>query len=609
MAYCAKCGRQIEDASRFCQYCGFPVTPEPDSSRVENAEKRQDRDTESAAKQGEWEKRFGMQDDTVQDAGRPAGSRGKKIWWKCIAAAAVIVMAAVIVVWKTRPEKETEAVYYAFPELEDAAGVWYDGENDEICGYLINGNEVSEYEKAVAAQNGTTAFQKEPEGEVFIWGSGSLKSIPGPIEDFCISGSGEKIACKTEKGGTYLWDVQTGESIQLSESGSPSWISWTGAAVRVGDYVIAQDGKYKSFIEDKVIAVSSDGLRCYFYYYELDENGRYDCVLAERVNDSTTAVIRCPADEGNLSDEYRPRITAHSADYREIIVQLGQDIYYYKEGEEAKRITGTGGGELIALASICYTSRNQPGIAYAGRVYARKDRPQRRILNNIYLLEKELEEYTAAASLVWLDEDMRLTEVVPDIRGNACLSEDGTKLWCESGGKLVFASLSEKGFALQDSGTAYIQAQYDASGKAKYSDIAAAPDGTKACYIDTEGKLWMCTADSLNHPKVIADDVFWVRCSAEGEFYVLRNAEGQGRELYRISGDRLTDLQMEHVVDVCMTKNDIYVVTEEDGSDRNETKRCLYHRNDAGEYDKLLEDSNSTMYFVDYNWYGTRATG
>ncbi len=101
MAYCAKCGRQIEDASRFCQYCGFPVTPGPDSSRVENVEKRQDRDTESAAKQGEWEKRFGMQDDTVQDAGRPAGSRGKKIWWKGIAAAAVIVMAAVIVYWKT----------------------------------------------------------------------------------------------------------------------------------------------------------------------------------------------------------------------------------------------------------------------------------------------------------------------------------------------------------------------------------------------------------------------------------------------------------------------------------------------------------------------------
>ncbi len=592
MAYCAKCGRQIEDASRFCQYCGFPVTPGPDSSRVENVEKRQDRDTESAAKQGEWEKRFGMQDDTVQDAGRPAGSRGKKIWWKGIAAAAVIVMAAVIVVWKTRPEKETEAVYYAFPELPDAVSVYFhDGEDDDY-NYLINGNEVSEYETAVAAQNGTAAVQKETGGEVSILGNSSLKSIPGPIEAFCISGSGEKIACGTEDGGTYVWDIQAGENTQISESGMPSGISWTGNVVRMGNKINIKERKFNESIRDDMIAVAPDGL--YGYFYSMGS-------FVRRMNGSDITIIK-----GGNNEDF-PNIAAHSADYREIIVQLGQDIYYYKEGEEAERITGAGGGKLMALASLgCEPSpENQYyGIAYG--IGRGNDRPQRRILNNIYLLGNELEGISYnKLSLVWLDEDMQLTEVVPDIKGNACLSEDGTKLWCESGGRLVFASLTEKGFALQDSGTAYLQTEYDEySGKAGYSDIAAAPDGTKACYIDTEGKLWMCTADSLNHPQMIADDVFWVGCSAEGEFYVLRNTEGWGWELHEISGDRLTDLQMEHVVDVRMTKNDIYVVTatKEVGNDYYETNYCLYHRNDDGEYDKLL--SNSGMNAYSYYWDG-----
>ena len=53
-----------------------------------------------------------------------------------------------------------------------------------------------------------------------------------------------------------------------------------------------------------------------------------------------------------------------------------------------------------------------------------------------------------------------------------------------------------------------------------------------------------------------------------------------------------------------MTKNDIYVVTatKEVGNDYYETNYCLYHRNDDGEYDKLL--SNSGMNAYSYYWDG-----
>lgn len=141
--------------------------------------------------------------------------------------------------------------------------------------------------------------------------------------------------------------------------------------------------------------------------------------------------------------------------------------------------------------------------------------------------------------------------------------------------------------------------------------IAATSDGETACFIGDDGALWMCTPDTIQNPRRVTDNAFWVQCSADNEFFLMKGdfAEyfsGNFCDLYLIDTEGAINYQYGNVLDVYMTKDNVYIVVGKD-SDHiylEDTICALYCKNESG-YKLLYDDFSARS--VSMVWWGEKS--
>lgn len=612
--YCSKCGKQLEEGIRFCKYCGAAVS----QAEVSSSERADDSGIKQAEETG--------QKESVSDAATPKQKRNKNV----ILALALIAITviAVMVVWSLQGESDSRVAVnsYALPELPDAL--------IEYPQRLVDGQSlitVPDNRKAVQmAEDGTIAIMIDH--KVVIYNNGTqIGEIPTPANYFYLCGSGEKIVYGTTNTNSYLWDIADSKSTLVSDTHMSYGISYDGNMLDMHDHYSRNGEEPQGMVFSYIRDMSPDGK--YVYYGKAYRNTSSDgmeqhySIFGVMINGKSYDLL-------SYSDpDYVPWIIACSQDYREVLFTFKDDIYYFSvdntmaTGFKAQHVGNVNGGILLTLNmattanSITYLGHDvirkwreygDIGIYYNAYQY----RTQKSVQNNVFCLLKE-QSGMKTASIVRLV-DNQLVELIPNITGNLCLSADETKLWCVADGRLTFCDLAVESPHAVYCDTAYVCAYVNEYGSLRADisgaldswtvPIAATSDGGTACFISTDGSLWICTPDMIRNPRFITDNAFWVQCSADNEFYLMKGncteyLEGRFCELYLIGTDGGMTYQYRDVLDMYMTKSDVYIAVgrKSDSTYIGDTLCALYCKNDGG-YKLIYDDHNVEN--IDFLWWG-----
>lgn len=442
------------------------------------------------------------------------------------------------------------------------------------------------------AEDGTIAIQREEDGEVYIYHNGVESVIPAPVEYFILSESGNVIIYGKSELDASRWDVSSGESRSISDKMRAVGISGDGAIISLRD----EDYFYLSVNENEPqecpggIFISGD---CIYSVHSrvsdyIDGSTSWDTELYifsgewQKIMDWST------------EDFSLLKMVAHNAEQGEILFEFRpQKAYYYYSGQDGENIPkhiSSGNGRLMPLDKFANYDDVMAwkNTEYYTGYYFPYDIPGNYIgsvLGNLYCMVRDDAAENDGFSIVELDENMELTEVVPDVNSNVFLSRDGRKLWCVSGKRLAYydrsAGKPKAQFCKEPCGMDMIDEQ---NGVAIAKPFVAASDGSRVCFIGADGTLWMCTPDTLERPKAVEiSDAAEVYCSGENEFFVLcRKSAGEPGDLYRVKQDGRCIKEYSGVVDVCATKSNFYILAESEVTSwANAGYHELYVREDA----------------------------
>lgn len=532
--------------------------------------------------------------------------KSKKLKLKILAAifvlGAVIISIVLFSVVK-RSKENVDAIFYALPELPDMIGFYSEEKPNE---QLIDTNNRLFEASMVGTQigeNGTIATQLKEGGDVEIYQNGIKNTIPSPVEYFYLSNNGRKIVYGASKEETFIWDVLSEKSKLISDETGARGISHDGNILYLNDTnnygEFYSKGRNLSWRVPGIIIGTSAGGK---YNYCLGRNAFY-----LDISGAKGRIMDWPED---YSGAY---IIAHSSDYTEILFRVKEDVYYYSVKnypQEAEYVKGSGNGYLFSLEDMAAGISLDDWMDFwlphqVGAVNSR-NRSSHSILNNLYCLVKE-EGETRSVSIVMLNSNKELVELIPDLVSNVCLSQDGKKMWCIAGGKAVFYDMAAKNPEVQYCTESYARMYYSTYDNMDYRidygvyddnvrgfvSIAMTADGSKMCFVGEDGKLWMCTPDTVDDPEPLMENALWVWCSSNDEFYVLTGENlNESGDLYMINSEGDAIYQYSNVEDVYMTKSNVYLLTEKENSSDHE----LYYK-DNGKYRLLNSDVSSMKKF------------
>lgn len=594
--YCSNCGKQLEDGVRFCKYCGVP-TSHPETAAPEPT------DIPCIKLENCIVPEKPLYGETISK------NKGRK---GIILATALMAVVVIISAFKFMSKKNTVSDSIAQPELPD---ILYVTDNDHN-GFLINGQELlpmpEEIRYLQIAEDGTVAVQTNDSGEVLIYRGGvQIGEIPGQVDYFYLCGDGKKLAYGTSNTDTYLWDVSTGNGTLVSDEYASRGITYDGKWLDMGSRICKNGNAFADSGLGYIEYISPNGKYIYggrmYRTTSEDDETTYHPSFTARIYGNNKTIFSDDSDP----EGYYPYAITCSQDYKEILFRVHDDIYYFSadDMDKAQYVGNVGGGVLLPInmvqsktSVLSYEDTVlewcNNGYYYGG--YSVRDRQyvtQKTIQNNVFCwLEAHGDIFSV--SLVRFA-DNQLVRLIPNITGNICLSADETKLWCVSDGRLVFCDLSadlpRPVYCNADCVRAYTYDGYyadiDISGtqEAVSVPIAATSDGEKVCFIGLDGTLWMCTPETVENPQRIADNAFWVQCSSNNEFYLMKGNyteyfNGRFCDLYLIDADGAMVYQYGNVVGVVITKSDVYIGVERDSDSPYlyDTICDLYCKNERG---------------------------
>lgn len=441
------------------------------------------------------------------------------------------------------------------------------------------------------AEDGTIAIQREEYGEVYIYQNGVESIIPAPVEYFFLGESGNVIIYGKSDLDASRWDVSSGESRSISDKMRAVRISGDGTIVSLFD----EDHLYLSINGNEPQKCPGGVFISGEYIYSAHSVWGSTCDTELYTFSGKWRKIMDWSTEGSSG----LNIVAHNAEQGEILFEfMPQKAYYYyscQNDENIPRHISSGNGRLISLDKFAYYYAVMDWKWRKTGNYLMYTAPEGYIsgpvLDNLYCMIRDDVAENDGFSIVELDENMELTEIISDVNSNVFLSQDGRKLWCVSGTQLAYydmsASKPKVRYCKEPCGMDTVDEE---NGITIAKQFAAASDGSRVCFIGTDGTLWMCTPDTLDSPKAAeVTDAAEVYCSAENEFYVLcRKAVGEPGDLYKVGKDGRCVREYSKVVDVCMTKSNLYILAE---SEKASLASAGYHElyvREGTEY-RLLE--------------------
>lgn len=199
-------------------------------------------------------------------------------------------------------------------------------------------------------------------------------------------------------------------------------------------------------------------------------------------------------------------MVAHNAEQGEILFGfMPQEEYYYyscqDEGNVPQHIS-SGNGRLMSLDKFAYYYAVMDWKWRKTGNYLMYSAPKNDIsgpvLDNLYCMVRDDMAGNDGFSIVELNENMEFTEVIADVNSNVFLSQDGRKLWCISGTQLAYYDMSARKpkvqYCEEPCGMDTVDEE---NGITIAKSFAAASDGSRVCFIGSDGTLWMCTPDTL----------------------------------------------------------------------------------------------------------------
>lgn len=586
--FCSNCGKQLEDGVNFCKYCGAP-TSHPEMPVSEPA----------GTPSKKHENRVVPEQPAITAKSTKTKVR-RNVVLPVALIAVIAVVAGVLFLRNMGGNGASASQSYAIPELPDVLGLSKYDDNGNYSNYYVEGQALVSVPDnyygwdVQMAEDGTMAMRSYDGNGFLIYRAGEkIGEIPSPVEYYYLCGSGEKIVYGTNNENSYLWDISAGKSSLISDTYRSWGISYDGSTLDMGQYY-SKNGQELIWAINPVMSPDGKYVYCLGLWHrtETDETNEYYVSVSVIINGTSHTVF-----EGDLEpDGYYPycNCIAYSKDYKEILFSVHNDIYYFSvenaadTGFEAQYVENVSGGYLLPMEQVTYFNLSTDGDTgpWGNRSFSLSNnknyRVQKSIQNGVFLQLKEQNGIRSAA-IVRLTEN-RLIELIPNVTGNVCLSADETKLWCVADGKLAFCDLASESPRAVYCDTAYVRA-YGEYGEVGVSGdwmdnqwaigsvpIAVTSDGETAYFISVDGSLWMCTPDTIRSPQFITDRAFWVQCSADNMFYLMKGDsyeyfEGRACDLYSISTTGEMDYQYSNVVDMYMTKSDVYISVGEDRSD------------------------------------------
>ncbi len=626
--FCTNCGMRLPDGAVFCTNCG---------TRVQY--------TGNAPGVGETAQPSAAHPYTpftaVPPAAKPAFGEPekpkKRKAWPLILALLLLVGAAVFVIFKLLPGgNSAKSAVAGVPELPDAFHYETYHEDEETGAYTYHeydtdsfgvqhriyessydgdGEELSyKYGSTQTGANGYMAVQEEENGEVRIYvGANTWKTLEAPVNYFLLSGDGKTLVYGTSENNTWKWSLTSGKREEIDASASAYDVSYDGSTVFFNNFVRRgnQDRSYIGMFAH-MIASSEDGKRFYYREYYTQTSGDtsrqiYNLGFCEGGN--AQIIFSAP------DPDYDIIMITQTPDCKECLFSYRTDVYYFsmadakKSGDySARRVTGSGNGYLVALRNVRNLTRladdwnttvenwirNEEDDAYYPTV--RYGVPQGSIRNMPYL-QLSVKDGYHSAEIVWINEDMHLTELIPYVEGNVCISDDWTKLWAVANGQLVFADLSEEEPAVTYCSMPGVQRYYP------YEDyvipsIAVTSDGQEAYYIGTDSALYRCTSDMPAFSVKITDGAFWVWHAADDSIFFLRTdlsyyMENMYGDLYTVEQSSPV-FQHGRVCDILSTKKEVYIFTAPSEEDWSDDELDLYKKEGSA---YLLFDTGVDPYY------------
>ena len=435
---------------------------------------------------------------------------------------------------------------------------------------------------AMSGENGRFAIQEEENGEVRIYSNGNTwQTLEAPVSYFFLSGDGNTLIYGTTDENTWKWDLIAGKKEELDDGSAAYSVSYDGSTVFYGRTYQRGNGEKKYIGDMGHMVVSSEDGKVFLYreYFTRTTNGVSQKIYNFGIHEGEgkdEIIFSAP------DPDYDIMLIAYTPDCSEILFSYQKDVYYFslpdakKSGSySARRVAGSGSGYLVGLRNVKnvtelsatwdstvmrWLESDEEGIYYPTE--ERYNVPQRSILGSAYLQLSSRSGYHSA-EIVRITEDLQITELVPYVNGNVCISDDGARLWAVADGRLAFVNLAETTPYVRWCQTENVQSYYP-SGNGIWTPLCPVQDGNFVYYIGTDSMLYKCSALMPETAEAVTGGVFWVKAAADDTVYLLKTdlsafLENYCGDCYLLSNDEAV-FQYGNVMDILPTKNDVFLI-------------------------------------------------
>ena len=527
------------------------------------------------------------------------------------------------VVWESSIEAEQAEDGYGRQEFTHILGP--NGPVDTIHEYADDeAGEMLKYLEGQAwcAENGYFAVQNEEKGEVRVYiGPNTWKTLEAPVQAFVLSGDGSTVAYSTDGEDSWKWDLQTGRTEQLGSNGEPSQISYDGSTVFYGD--MFQKGKKDpqpigtfGYMQ----ACSEDGDTFLFQeYYTHTSGGESKEIHTIGIHAGKTEEILFEAPD----PDYGIQLLTYTPDCREALFSYRDSTYYFsleeaqKSGDySARRVTGTN-GYLVPLRSVTQletplqpwwtTIDNWLEAESDDQYLSLKDGrlPQAHIRNMPYLQLSSDGGYHEA-EIVYLNEDLAATELLPNVRGTICISDDWQCLWAVTRGQLALADFSGEVPNIIYSGRDVLSFYIEDTDRVFWPPLVTAENGRSVYFIGNGGDLCRADAQTAESAETITSGAFWLWSCPEDTVYVLKTDmetyfETYGGDLYQIDRGEAV-FQHSSVAGLFSTRKDTFMVQATPKGNSFDIEHCDLYRKEGTTWTCI--DHGIDPYYMRGAWWG-----